>query len=413
MGLGLATGAGGSPVSAGSTVLVAGGGIGGLAAALAVAGPAHPVTVLERNEHFEELGAGIQLAPNGLAALERLGLGEAVRDLAVHIESLRFMDGVTGRHVASLPLDGTYRARFGHPYVVVHRGELHRLLVRACRRHPWITLRAGAAVTGYRRDTRGVTVVTADGEERRGRALVAADGVHSAVRAQLVGDGAPDVVGITVYRTVIPMDLVPTELRSDSVTWWAGPGCHFVHYPIEGGRSLNLAPSSETGTTAAFAGVPLDAATVRDELGALGPTAHRLLALGRDWRSWSLIDRAPTDRWTDGPVVLLGDAAHPMLHYAAQGACQALEDAVVLGERWHDDGGADPAGAFAAFAAARQGRTADVQRLSRSSIGLWHAAGDDAGRRNEALAGLSSEQLTDHVAWMHAGEGVRDPAPAT
>jgi 3-hydroxybenzoate 6-monooxygenase len=397
-------------------VVVAGGGIGGLAAALAVAGPARPVVVLERNARFVELGAGIQLAPNGLSALDRLGLGEQVRRLAVHIEALRFMDGVTGRHVASLPLDEAYRRRFGHPYVVVHRGELHRLLVTACRRHPWITLRPGTAVTGYEHDGGGVAVRTA-GEPIPATALIAADGVHSAVRAQLVGDGAPEVVGITVYRTVIPMERVPPELRSDSVTWWAGPGCHFVHYPIEGGRSLNLAPSSETGTTEAFAGVPLSGDAVHAELAALGPAAHRLLALGEQWRSWSLIDRAPVERWTDGPVVLLGDAAHPMLHYVAQGACQALEDAVALGEQWpadrdgdrDADRDADPDAAFDAFAAARRGRTADLQRLSRASIALWHAAGEDAGRRNTALAALSAVELADEVAWMHAGDGARDP----
>lgn len=384
-------------------LVIVGGGIGGLATALAVSRRGHRAVVLERAAEFAELGAGIQLAPNGLDALERLGVGAQVRELAVHIGELRFMDGVSGGHVASMPLTGEYRRRFGHPYAVVHRGELHGLLLAACRRAPSVELRAGCRALGYRQSPsgEGAAVLLAGGELVSGDAVIGADGVRSAIRAQLVGDGAPRVAGITVYRTVVPMDLVPAELRWDAVTWWAGPGRHVVHYAIAGGRYLNLAPSVESGVTEAFAGVPADGRTVRDTFAELDVVPRELLALGREWKAWSLVDRDPVERWSQGRVALLGDAAHPALHYAAQGACQALEDAVVLGELLDGDPGAFP-GLLEKYTAERRERTARITRAARDSTRLWHAAGAEAKERNAMLAALSGSALHDHVAWMHA-----------
>ncbi|MER5972461.1 FAD-dependent monooxygenase [Streptomyces sp. NPDC002055] len=381
-------------------MVIVGGGIGGLAAALAVSRRGHRAVVLERADEFAEIGAGIQLAPNGLNALDRLGLGDAVRARAVHIDELRFMDGVTGAHVASMPLTGTYRSRFGNPYVVAHRGELHRLLLDACRRSAAIELRAGSRATGYRQDGSGATVLLDGGGRATGDAVIGADGIRSSIRRQLVGDGEPRVSGITVYRTVIPMERVPEELRWNAVTWWAGPGRHFVHYAIAGGRYLNLAPSVENGVTESFAGVPVDRERVRRTFAALDETPQRLLALGEDWKSWVLVDRDPVDHWTDGRVALLGDAAHPMLHYAAQGACQALEDAVVLGDLLDDDTDAIP-GRLEKYNAERRDRTARITHAARESTRLWHPAGAQAKARNAMLSALSGTDLHDHVAWMH------------
>jgi salicylate hydroxylase len=392
-------------------VVIVGGGIGGLAAALAVAARGHRAVVLERGGEFAELGAGIQLAPNGIHALDRLGLGAQVRERGVHIDELRFMDGVSGEHVASLSLKGAYPLRFGNPYVVVHRGELYGLLLAACRSSGAVELRAGSAVTSYRQDGAAARVRLSSGEEVVGDAVIGADGIHSAVRRQLVGDGEPRVSGITVYRAVIPMERVPVELRWNAVTWWAGPGCHFVHYAIAGGRYLNLAPSVENGATEAFAGVPAGAAEVRAAFASLSGVAQRLLALGEDWRSWVLVDRDPVEVWTDGRVALLGDAAHPMLHYAAQGACQALEDAVLLGELLGGDADSVPQ-ALAAYNAERRGRTARLTHLARQSTRLWHPAGEAARRRNATLSALSETELHDQVAWMHGARGFGRARPA-
>lgn len=392
-------------------VVIVGGGIGGLAAALAVAARGHRAVVLERGGEFAELGAGIQLAPNGIHALDRLGLGAQVRERGVHIDELRFMDGVTGEHVASLPLKGAYPLRFGNPYVVVHRGELYGLLLAACRAHGAVELRAGSAVKSYRQDGSAAAVRLTSGEEVAGDAVIGADGVHSAVRRQLVGDGEPRVSGITVYRTVVPMERVPVELRWNAVTWWAGPGRHFVHYAIAGGRYLNLAPSVENGATEAVSGVSVGADEVLSAFAPLGSVARRLLALGEEWKSWVLVDRDPVEVWTDGRVALLGDAAHPMLHYAAQGACQALEDAVLLGDLLDGDADTVPE-RLSAYNAQRRDRTARLTRLARRSTRLWHPAGEAAKARNALLAGLTESELHDQVAWIHGARHFGTPEDA-
>lgn len=388
-----------------ATILIAGGGIGGLAAALSTARQGHRVIVCERNDEYTELGAGIQIAPNGMHALDHLGLAGKVTQIAVPVEELRFMDGVSGEHVVSMPLDERYRLRFANPYVVVHRGELYRLLLNACQHDDRIELRASCHVAGYKHDDHGVLVTLAGGANLAADALIGADGLHSAVRAQLIGDGPPRNVGITVYRAIVPMEQVPPELRWRSVTWWAGPGRHFVHYPIAGGKLLNLAPSAENDPAEPFSGVPVTTAAVHREFAVLSPTARRMLALGTDWKSWVLVDREPVGIWTDGPVTLLGDAAHAMLHYAAQGACMALEDAVVLGDLLADCPAAELPARFCQYNAARRDRTARVNRLARDSIRLWHAAGQQAARRNKILAAMSAADLHDYVAWLH---GARD-----
>ncbi|WP_367129050.1 FAD-dependent monooxygenase [Saccharothrix sp. HUAS TT1] len=381
-------------------VVVVGGGIGGLAAATAVARRGHRVVVLERADRFAEIGAGIQIAPNGIHALDALGVGASVRATAVYIDELRFMDGTTDEHVVSMPLTEGYRARFGNPYVVAHRAELHASLLDACRSMPGVRLRVGCAAVGYEQDGARATVVLAGGERVTGDAVIGADGIRSAIRRQLVGDGEPVVSGHTAYRALIPMADVPPELRWNAVTWWAGPGRHFVHYPINGGRTLNLAVIHEDGATEAVNGVPVGTPHVRRLFDGFGPTARRLLALGDDFRAWGLVDRDPVDTWVDGRVVLLGDAAHPMLHFAAQGACQGLEDAVVLGGLLDSGAEAFPE-RFRRYNAVRRERTADVQRVSRRSTVLWHPEGARARARNAALAALTPTELHDRVAWLH------------
>ncbi|GAA3850083.1 FAD-dependent monooxygenase [Saccharothrix violaceirubra] len=382
-------------------ILIVGGGIGGLATALAVAGHGHHVVVLERAPRFAELGAGIQLGPNAFHALDRLGVGDRARDRAVFIDELRFMDGTTGEKVAAMPLTGEYRRRFGNPYAVVHRGDLYQVLLDACRATSDIELHADQPVVGYTQDAGSVTARTASGSTFRGSALLGADGIRSVIRGQLVGDGRPRVSGHTIYRSVIPMDRVPEELRWNTVTLWAGPKWHFVHYPIGGGEFLNLAATRDDGALEEISGEPVAKELVPLRFPGLGDTARRLLDLGEDWRTWVLCDRDPVRRWTDGRVALLGDAAHPMLQYAAQGACQALEDAVVLGEVL-DGGGSEVPQRLAKYAASRRDRTARIQLVARAlGSALYHPEGAEALRRNEMLAALSVADLYDQVAWLH------------
>ncbi|MGN9840971.1 3-hydroxybenzoate 6-monooxygenase [Nonomuraea sp. H19] len=382
-------------------IIVAGGGIGGLAAALAIARGGHRVTVLERADRFAELGAGIQLAPNAFHALDRLGVGDQVRARAVHIDELRFMDGTSGERVAAMPLTRAYRSRFGNPYVVVARGDLYQPLLDACRAAAGVELLSGRAVTRYEQDPGRASAITTAGERFTGAALIGADGIRSAVRAQLVADGRPRVSGHTIYRSVIPMERVPEELRWNTVTLWAGPKWHFVHYPIGGGTQLNLAATRDDDAQSEVVGRPVGKSHVLGQFPRLSETARRLLDLGEEWRSWVLCDRDPVRRWTDGRVALLGDAAHPMLQYAAQGACMALEDAVVLG-RLLDCAADDIPQRLEKYNAERRERTARTQLVAREmGTRLYHPAGEAARARNALLAGLSADELYDQVAWLH------------
>ncbi|MFD4025364.1 3-hydroxybenzoate 6-monooxygenase [Streptomyces sp. NPDC058576] len=388
-----------------SHILVAGGGIGGLATALAVARRGHRATVLERRDSFSELGAGIQLAPNAFHALDRLGVGDAVRARAVFIDELRLFDGTSDERITALPLTGGYRERYRNPYAVVHRTDLYMPLLQACRTTPGVELLTGRSVTGYEQDATGVTALPAIDGLPAADALVGADGIRSAVRAQLVGDGEPRVSGHTIYRSVIPMERVPVELRSNAVSLWAGPKWHFVHYPISGGRELNLAATLDDGATVPVAGATAERDQVLAAFESLGTVARSLLERGRDWKRWVLCDRDPVDRWVDGRVALMGDAAHPMLQYAAQGACQALEDAVLLGDLLDGSTSApddDLPQRLAAYNNLRRSRTARAQQVARR-IGreIYHASGVEAKERNAMLSGFSTEELYEKIDWLH------------
>ncbi|WP_133912215.1 FAD-dependent monooxygenase [Streptomyces sp. NBC_00582] len=381
-------------------ILVAGGGIGGLAVALGQARNGNRVTVLESRPEFGEIGAGIQLAPNAFHALDVLGVRERVAARADFIDELRFMDGTTGRRITAMPLTGGYRARFGNPYAVVHRADLHRALLDGCA-DAGVELLGGHRVTGYTQRAGRATALTAAGDRFTADVLIGADGLRSAVREQLVGDGPPRISGHTIYRAVIPMSEVPERLRTRAVTLWAGPGWHFVHYPIGGGDHLNLAATRDDGAREEITGAPAGREEVLAEFARLADGARRLLELGRDWRIWVLCDRDPVDTWVDGRVALTGDAAHPMLQYAAQGACMALEDAVALATLLRCDP-ADMPQRLEKYNAVRRERTARTTHTARwMGSELYHPAGARAAERDALLAGHSAEDLHDVVAWLH------------
>lgn len=387
-------------------ILIAGGGIGGLAAALGLARRGYASIVLEQAARLAEIGAGIQLGPNAFHAFDILGVGDAARAQAVTIDKLVLMDALGDDTITEIPLDAPFRARFGNPYAVVHRADLHGVLVDACRAHDLIALRVNARVTGYDQDARTVTATLASGERVSGMALVGADGLRSAVRAQLVGDGEPRVSGHTTYRSVIPTEQMPAELRWNAATLWAGPRCHIVHYPLSGWKVFNLVVTTHNDAPAAVAGVAVSRDEVRQGFGHIADRPRRIIDSADDWKLWVLCDRDPHERWVDGRVVLLGDAAHPMLQYMAQGACMALEDAVRLAHELAAHDG-DCAAAFEAYRTARLVRTARVQMASRL-IGehVYHPHGPARLVRNAILGAKTPEDHYRSLQWLYGGPGI-------
>jgi salicylate hydroxylase len=387
-------------------ILVAGGGIGGLAVALGLARHGHAVTVLEQAAKFGEIGAGIQLGPNAFHAFDTLGVGDAARDMAVYIDNLRLMDAVSGEEIVHIPLDEPFRERFGNPYAVVHRGDLHGVLLTACRETPLVELRVQCEVTGYERDGPGVRAIIAGGDPVLGDALIGADGLRSAVRRQVVGDGAPRVSGHTTYRSVIPTDQMPEDLRWNAATLWAGPKCHIVHYPLSDWRVFNLVVTYHDDAPEPVAGKPVAKDVVRRGFDHIHERARQIIEHGKDWKMWVLCDRDPVEAWCDGVVTLLGDAAHPMLQYYAQGACMALEDAVCLSHvvDLHDG---NFEAAFEDYQSRRVVRTARVQLGSRA-IGdhIYHPDGAHARVRNAIMSAMSAEDYYDRLGWLYGGTGL-------
>ncbi|WBU64194.1 3-hydroxybenzoate 6-monooxygenase [Paracoccus aerodenitrificans] len=386
-------------------VLIAGGGIGGLATAIGLAQKNIPSIVMERASRLGEIGAGIQLGPNAFHAFDYLGVGEAARSIAVYVDSMRLMDAMSGEEITRIPLDEAFRERFKNPYAVIHRGDLHGIFLKACEDHPLVSLRTSSEVSGYEQDGSSVTAILKSGERVQGRLLVGADGLWSNIRKQLVGDGAPRVSGHTTYRSVIPTEDMPEDLRWNAATLWAGPKCHIVHYPLKGWKVFNLVVTYHNDAPSPEAGVSVDHEEVRKGFEHVTPVAQQIIERGQDWKRWVLCDRDPIQNWIDGRVVLLGDAAHPMMQYFAQGACMAMEDAVALSAMMQTHEDQDRA--LAAYQDLRRLRTARVQLQSRE-IGqhVYHPAGAHAELRNAVMRSKSAEDWFEAVGWLYGSTGL-------
>lgn len=386
-------------------ILIAGGGIGGLAAALALAQQGIPSLVLERSSRFGEIGAGIQLGPNAFHCFDRLGVGPAARGMAVYIDSLRLMDAMVDGEICHIDLGEKFRARFGNPYAVVHRGDLHGVLLQGCRDHALIDLKSAAEVTGYDQDDKGVAAKLATGETVRGRALIGADGLWSNVRRQVVGDIPPRVSGHTTYRSVIPTEQMAEDLRWNAATLWAGPKCHIVHYPLSGWKVFNLVVTYHNHAPEPVAGKPVPVEEVRKGFTHVCERAQDIIRHGKDWHMWVLCDRDPVERWIDGRVALLGDAAHPMMQYMAQGACMAMEDAVCLADSLSKTQTLEAG--LTTYRDRRVLRTARVQLMSRAmGDHVYHPDGPHAALRNAMMSAKSQDQWLDTLDWLYGGNGL-------
>lgn len=380
-------------------VIVVGGGIGGLAAALALAREDVQVLLLEQAAQIGEIGAGIQLGANAFNALDALGAGEAARNRAVFTDSLTLMDATNAKQVARIETGARYRERFGNPYAVIHRADIHLSILEAVQDNPLIQFRTNTQVGALEQDDGGITVIDQHGERYRADAVIGCDGVKSAIRAALIGD-EPTVTGHVVYRAVVEVENMPKDLQINAPVVWAGPHCHLVHYPLRGGRQYNLVVtfhSREQETWGVRDGSKEEVLSYFEDI---HPLPHQMLDRPTSWRRWATADRDPVPQWSFGRATLLGDAAHPMTQYLAQGACQALEDAVTLGAAVRECGG-DFAAAFRLYEAARIPRTARVLYSAREMGRIYHAKGVDRLVRNSLWTGRTQEQFYDALQWLH------------
>ncbi len=383
-------------------ILISGGGIGGFAAALALSREGYRVRLLEQSDTFSEVGAGIQLGPNVFRMFDRLGVTEAVNELACFPDALVMMDGLSGEQITRIPLDGDFRKRFDKPYGVIFRPDLHTVLIDACEASPLISLSVNQKVERFEETHDGVLAHTREGRSHAGAALIGADGLWSRVREQIVGDGPPNVSGHIAYRAVLPIDEVPEHLRINSAVLWAGPKTHLVHYPLRRGELFNIVAVFHSDRYEEGWDSYGDPAELTERFAGQHDSVLQLLDKIESWRMWVLCDREPVKAWGKGRVTLLGDAAHPMLQYLAQGACMATEDAVCLASRVvHHDG--DFETAFESYRDARYLRTGRVQLTARLYGDIYHAAGVTAELRDIMLNGRTPDQAYQGVSWLYGG----------
>lgn len=385
-------------------ILVAGGGIGGLAAAYALAHKGAQVTLLEQSSEFGEVGAGIQLGPNVVRILEAWGLGEALRGVAAFPECLRVRNAMNGAVLGELPMGQAMVQRYGASYVTIARADMHGLLLDAVRRQGKVHLRLSSEVTRVDQDEHAVRVQTLT-QNFHAPVLVGADGVWSRLRKEVVDDGAPRVTGHLAFRALVPQADLPEKLRSKVVTAWLGRDFHVVQYPVRRGEWLNVVAIVHGHVY----GDPkhwdhsANAAELRTRLAGATKALRDLVHAIPNWRLWALSDRPPMRSASEharGRIALLGDAAHPMRPYLAQGAGMAIEDADTLA-RVLDANPDDVPAALQSYANLRWQRNARVQARAIRNGEIFHLRGPMQVGRDLSLR-LLGEKLLD-VPWLYRG----------
>jgi salicylate hydroxylase len=381
------------------SVLVAGGGIGGLAAALALAQQGFEVKVLEQASQIGEIGAGMQLGPNAFHAFDALGVGEQARSRAVYTDYMVMHDALDEYQVGHIPTGAAFRKRFGNPYAVIHRVDAHTALLEGVKAQGQVELHTNTAVQTIEQDDEHVSVIDQHGQRHQGHALVAADGVKSVVRAQLVGD-PHRVTGHVVYRAVVDKADFPPELQWNAASIWVGPNCHLVHYPLRGGVQYNVVVTFHSREVEEWGVTEGSAEEVQSYFKDICPKARQLIDLPKSWKRWATADRDPVAQWTYGRTTLLGDAAHPTTQYLAQGACMAIEDAVTLREalKAHDN---DVHQGFDLYQRSRIARTARIVLASREMGRIYHAKGVERLVRNDLWRGRTPERFYDAMEWLY------------
>lgn len=384
------------------SILIVGGGLGGLTAALALARHGRPVRVLEGSPEFGAIGFGIQFGPNVFHALDRIGVSDAVLEKADSPPAVLMIDALNGKEVTRVPTGPSLRARFKYPYIIIHRVDLHNVLLDACRRDPLVTLEPNAMVRGFSDHGDRVTVTTEDARMFEGTALIGADGVRSRTRAQLFADGDPVPNGFMAFRTIVPMTEVTADVQRDIVALWGGPGFHIVHYPLRHGTLFNVVAVFRRSANSGRGDVTAYRTELEHVYRDAHPTMKALLSMLDLGRRQAVGDRDPVRHWHKGRVVLLGDAAHPTLQSLAQGACMAIEDGLCLGDCIAAANG-DCAAAFRRYESARVVRTARVTLESRYIWNVYHSDGIDREVYWQMLGERSEADTFQCLAWLYDG----------
>lgn len=383
-------------------ILISGGGLGGLSAAVALAERGFEVTVLEKAAEFTEIGYGIQLGPNATRILKRYGLWDAVSTTAVFPEAMVFLDAIDTHEWARINFNDAFVERFRHPYVVIHRRDLLGAWLAACEKHPRIRLLTSKGLSTITDHGHSVEVVCEDGSRFSARCLIGADGLLSPTRDYIAGSSPPRVTGFLAYRGVIPIGKVFDHTYDRSVIGWFGHNIHLVQYALRAGDVLNNvavfgSPSFARGES--DYGSPAELKTMFEQA---HPRVRSMLEYISLDRNWMMRDREPIANWTRGNVTLLGDAAHPTLQYLAQGACMAFEDSVVIAERLAESPD-DPNRAFLAYQQQRILRTARIVLTARAFGHLLHAGGVARDLRNDLYRGRAPDTFFNEVDWIYRG----------
>ena len=380
-------------------ILISGGGIGGLITAFCLAHRGVPVRLFEQSAEFKEVGAGIQLGPNVFRMFEVLGLTQDIFHWSAFPEGLQFRDSITAETIVDMKIDKRFHDKYRAPYGVIHRADMLNVIFDACKRSNLIKLATSQKVVSIEDDGSGVVARTETGETHRGVAMIGCDGLWSTVREAIVGDGKPVVSGHIAYRAVLPTSEWPAEYRLPKMIVWCGEKTHLVHYPLRRGELFNLVVVFHSDRYEEGWDTYGDPAELHSRFVDKCEPVRTLLQKVDAWKMWVLCDRPPIKNWSKGRVTLLGDAAHPMLQYLAQGGNMAMEDAVCLADRIEAADG-DYEAAFKAYQELRYLRTARVQLMARVFGEIYHASGVNRELRNKLLREWS-EQGTIDMSWLY------------